>query len=237
MSALPGSWPRLSIPLCASQWCPVASAHRLSQISNLRILWSPFRQCLCCLLVSLLLDHWSDNAGRHLTSVGNAPDPTNHMSQETVHPSGEKRDTGLLFVWLFKIQKWRALLPLRFFLLHGFSSNHLIICNMFYSENCELLMVLVTIELNASRQKWGHLMFPFPSAWFHTVAAHQPRFWNEIDVERVSDEPTRRAIEQKQVLNWLESLPLSSSLLLNPASMFWLAQSMSPLYVRKLKLR
>lgn len=124
-----------------------------------------------------------------------------------------------------------------FFFLHGFSSNHLIICNMFYSENCELLMVLVTIELNASRQKWGHLMFPFPSAWFHTVAAHQPRFWNEADVERVSDEPTRRAIEQKQVLNWLESLPLSSSLLLNPASMFWLAQSMSPLYMRKLKLR
>lgn len=146
MSTLPGSWPRLSIPRCASQWCPVASAHRLSQISNLTILWSPFKQCLCCLSASLLLNYWPDNAGRHLTSVGNIADPTNHMSQETVHPSGEKRDTGLLFVWLFKIQKWRALLPLRFyfFVLHGFSSNHLIICNMFYSENCELLMVLVT---------------------------------------------------------------------------------------------
>lgn len=123
----PGSWPRL--PPCAAQWCPVASAHRLSQITNLTIPGSPFRQCLRCLSVSLLLGYWPGNAGRHLTSVGNAPDPTNHMSLETVHPSGEKRDTGLLFVWLFKIQKSRVLLPLRFF-LHGFSSNHLIICNM-----------------------------------------------------------------------------------------------------------
>lgn len=62
------------------------------------------------------------------------------------------------------------------FFLHGFSSNHFIICTMFYSENCELLMVLVTIKLNTSSQKWGHLMFPFPSARFHTVTAHQPRF-------------------------------------------------------------
>ena len=234
MPILPGSWPRL--PPCASQWCPVASAHRLSQISNLAIPGSCFRQCLCCWSVSLLLDYWPDNAGRHLTSVGNVPDSTNHMSQETVHPSGEKRDMGLLFVWLLKLQKWRVLLPLRFF-LHGFSSNHLIICNMFYSENCELLMVLVTIEPNTSRKKWGHLMFPFPSARFHTVTAHQPGFLNEADVERVSDEPMHRAIEQKQVVNWLESLPLSYSLLLNPASMFWLTQSMSPLYVRKRKLR
>lgn len=157
------------------------------------------------------------------------------VNTEKRRPRGAEswRWVPAILLLLSKIQKWRVVFFYYIF-LHNFSLNHFIICNVFIlSKEWWALYGIGTIKLNISSRYEAIPWSPFPLAAF----THQPGIGRKLMERRSLRSPNRepqtgRGTVQKQVPNWLEPLPLSYSLLLDPVSVFWLTQSPSPFYLR-----